>query len=257
MVRPGLDELNGMAPGDFARALDGVFEHAPWVALRAAAGRPHGSVAALHAGLMAAVRGAPEEERLRFLNGHPELAAGALPEGLTEASRQEQGGAGLGDAAEELARLNAAYRARHGIPFMICLRRHTAADVLRRFRARLGRGTTEERAAALDEVGHVSRLRLAERVAAPDAAPPRGALVLRAEEPVPEVVLEVEGVAAGAWAGAWRVEGEARLLEGEAFRAGHYAIRIAGAALPFAIRDPGRDLCLRPRQGAEGWRLEP
>lgn len=254
MGRPGLDELNGMAAGDFARALDGVFEHAPWVAARAAAGRPYGSVEALHAGLMAAVRAAGEEERRRFLNGHPELAAGALPAGLTEASRQEQGGAGLGDAAgaEEVSRLNAAYRARHGIPFMICLRRHTAADVLRRFRARLERGTAEERAAALDEVGHVSRLRLAARVAAPDAAPPRGALVLRVEEPAPEMVLEAEGVAAGTW----RVEGKARLLEGEAFRAGHYALRIAGAVLPFAIRDPGRDLCLRLLRGPEGWRLE-
>ena len=29
---PTLDDLNTMLPGDFVTALDGVFEHAPWVA---------------------------------------------------------------------------------------------------------------------------------------------------------------------------------------------------------------------------------
>ncbi|WP_426955260.1 2-oxo-4-hydroxy-4-carboxy-5-ureidoimidazoline decarboxylase [Muricoccus radiodurans] len=161
-----LEDLNSAGAADFSAALDGVFEHAPWVAARAAAARPFGSVAALHDRLMAVIRAAPEAERLRFLKGHPELTAGPLASDLTAASRAEQGGVALGGlaGAAELDALTAAYRVRHGIPFIICLRRHTAASVLRELRQRLDRDTATEHAAALEEVGHVSRLRLAERV---------------------------------------------------------------------------------------------
>lgn len=259
--RVALAALNAMPPQGFAAALEGILEHAPWVAARAAPARPFTTVAALHAGLMAVLRGLDEAERVRFLNLHPELSAGALPSGLTAASREEQGGAGLAaDDAGELARLNAAYRVRHGIPFMICLRRHTAADVLRSFRARLGRPVAEERARAMEEVGHVSRLRLAARVEAPDAEPPRGTIRLcalnEAATPVAglRLALRVEGAAAGEWT--TDAAGEAGpVLAGEAPKIGRYAILADGAALPFEVADPEADLALRLERGAEGWRL--
>lgn len=257
--RTDLAALNAMPAEAFAAALDGVFEHAPWVALRAAAARPFGSVAALHAALMAVVRGEDEAGRARFLNLHPELTAGVLPADMTAASREEQGGAGLGEAGA-LSRLNADYRARHGIPFMICLRRHTGADVLRRFRARLARPSGVEHAAALDEVAHVSRLRLAARVLAADAEPPRGSLWVAAAG---EAGATLAGLVLGlcvedAPAGEWATDAGGRagpLLEGERMRIGRYAVLAGGEALPFGIEDPGRDLRLRLVRGAERWRL--
>lgn len=256
--RPTLAALNAMPAEDFAAALDGIFEHAPWVPLRAAAARPFASVAAMHAALMDAVRGEDEAGRRRFLNRHPELTAGALPPDMTAASREEQGGAGLTDA-RELARLNAAYRARHGIPFMICLRRHTGADVMRRFRARLDNPVAVEHAAALDEVGHVSRLRLAARLA--DADPPRGSLAVEAtdEAGAPLAGLALELRTEGAPAGGWTTDATGRvasLLAGEAMRIGRYAILAGGEVLPFAIEDPARSVTLRLQRAAEGWRLE-
>ncbi|WP_084698304.1 2-oxo-4-hydroxy-4-carboxy-5-ureidoimidazoline decarboxylase [Muricoccus aerilatus] len=259
--RVALAALNAMSAEGFAAALEGIFEHAPWVATRAAPARPFASVAALHAGLMAVLRGLDEAERVRFLNLHPELSAGALPMGLTAASREEQGGAGLAAAGtEELARLNAAYRACHGIPFMICLRRHTAADVLREFRARLGRPVAEERAKAMEEVGHVSRFRLAARVEAPDAEPPRATIRLRALDeagaPVAglRLALRVESAVAGEWT--TDAAGETGpLLAGEAPKIGRYAILTDGAALPFEVANPAADLALRLQRAAEGWRL--
>lgn len=259
--RVTLEALNAMPAEGFAAALDGIFEHAPWVPAQVAETRPFTGVAALHARLMAVLRGLEEAERLRFLNLHPELSAGTLPAGLTAASREEQGGAGLAAAdAADLARLNAGYRARHGIPFMICLRRHTAADVLRQFRARLGRPVTEERETALDEVAHVSRLRLAARVEAPDAEPPRGTLRLRAVDAAGSPVaglglaLEVEEAARGEWV--TDAGGQAGpLLAGEALKIGRYAILAGGAALPFEVTDPAEDVTLRLQRGPEGWRL--
>ena len=260
MRRWSLEALNALPAEDFAAALEGIFEHAPWIPARAAAGRPFPSVQALHAALMAVVRDQDDEARRRFLDLHPELAAGVLPPDLTAASRAEQGGAGLADAAE-LSRLNAAYRARHDMPFMICLARHTAADVMRRFRARLGRGTAEEQAAALAEVGHVSRLRLAARLEAPDANPPRGPLRVRAEDAAGRplaglaLTLLIEETEAGKWV--TDALGEAgSLLPGEAPKIGRYALLAGGATLPFEITDPARDLALHLRATAQGWRLD-
>ena len=160
-----LAKINAMPAADFAAALGDVFEHAPWVAERAAAGRPYPSVAALHAGLMRAVHDAPRATQLAFLRGHPELGGKLARVGaMTESSKSEQGGLGLNRLeAEEFARfeqLNAAYRARFGFPFIICVRRHTRASILAEFERRLRNEPDAEVAAALAEIGEITRLRL-------------------------------------------------------------------------------------------------
>lgn len=160
-----LDELNALPAEGFVRALSGVFEHADWVAEVAASGRPFATVAALHEALTGAVRGAAEEARLRFLNGHPELGADKVD--LTLESRAEQAALGLDGDGGGLPALNRTYRERFGLPFIVCVRRHTPANVLRVLERRLRSGREAEHAAALAEVGFITRLRLLDRVAGP------------------------------------------------------------------------------------------
>ncbi|HEV3395538.1 MAG TPA: 2-oxo-4-hydroxy-4-carboxy-5-ureidoimidazoline decarboxylase [Xanthobacteraceae bacterium] len=164
-----LAAINAMGREDFVAALGDVFEHAPWVAEGAAAGRPYPSVTALHAALMQAVYRASRETRLAFVHGHPELGGKLARAGMmTEASRSEQGGLGLDRlGAEEFARferLNATYRERFGFPFIICVRRHTRDSILDEFEQRLRNDPDTELAAALAEIGHITRLRLAAKV---------------------------------------------------------------------------------------------
>ena len=86
-----LAEINAMPAADFAAALGEVFEHAPWVAERAAAGRPYASVAALHDSLMQAVHGAPVATQFAFVRGHPELGGKLARAGaMTAASRPSE-----------------------------------------------------------------------------------------------------------------------------------------------------------------------
>ena len=68
-----LDELNAIDAAGFGTSLDGVFEHAPWVAGETARLRPFATVSDLHDGLMRTVRQKPRDDLLAFLNGHPEL----------------------------------------------------------------------------------------------------------------------------------------------------------------------------------------
>lgn len=168
-ARTSLAALNAAPPEVFAAFAAELFEGAAWVGARAAAARPFASVAALHEGLMAAVAAAAPEERRALIRGFPDLASGLGA--LAPDSAAEHAGAGLDrlaqDEAEAVARFNAAYRARHGIPFVLCVRRHGREAILDSFAARLANAPEAEEVAALREIGYIARLRLVDRIDGP------------------------------------------------------------------------------------------
>jgi 2-oxo-4-hydroxy-4-carboxy-5-ureidoimidazoline decarboxylase len=166
-----LDALNRLPSVYFVAAIGETFEHASWVAESAAQGRPYPTVEALHETMMEAVRHAPPDRRLAFLSSHPELGSRVARAELTDASKSEQGSLGLdrldAEEFERFHRFNAAYRAKFGIPFIVCVRRHTRDSILREFERRLGNEPETELARALDEIGLITRLRLSALVEGP------------------------------------------------------------------------------------------
>lgn len=167
-----LDTLNAATQDAFAAAIGDVCENAPWIAAAAALDRPHATVTALHQSLMDAVHRAPPDARLAFLRGHPELASKVARAGeMTADSIAEQGSLALdrlsGAEFERFETLNAAYRARFGFPFIICVRRHTRDSILAEFARRLTNDPAAEAAAALEEVSFIVRLRLVAKVTGP------------------------------------------------------------------------------------------
>lgn len=139
-----------------------LFEHSPWVVERAASKRP---LADVLAGLMAVVDEASDEDRLRLIRAHPELAGkAAIDRTLTDASAAEQASAGLDRLTpqefEIFHELNAAYSARFGFPFIICVRMTDKAGILAAMERRLANSPEAEIATAIEQVGHIVRLRL-------------------------------------------------------------------------------------------------
>lgn len=167
-----LDDLNTCAPDGFVAALGEIFEHSPWVAEAAAARRPFPSVAALHDAMLEAVRAAPADRKLAFLQAHPELGSklGRTPI-LTQASRDEQGNLGLDRLSDEefdrFNQLNGLYREKFGFPFIICVGRHTRDSILRQFERRVRNQKDAEFANAINEIGLITRLRLVTAVDGP------------------------------------------------------------------------------------------
>ncbi|MBX9828702.1 MAG: 2-oxo-4-hydroxy-4-carboxy-5-ureidoimidazoline decarboxylase [Xanthobacteraceae bacterium] len=166
-----LDALNAMPASSFVAALGKAFEHAGWVAEVAAGGRPFPTVAALHEAMMQAVRTAPPDRLLAFIGGHPELGSRVKRADLTDHSTAEQGSLGLDALSagefDRFSRLNAAYREKFGFPFIVCVRRHTRDSILRQFERRLANDAATEQAAALAEIGLITRLRVASMVEGP------------------------------------------------------------------------------------------
>jgi len=176
-----LPDLNHMQKAAFVAALGEVFELAPWVAEAAFAKRPFASVTALHEAMFGAVRAAPHADQLTFLRNHPDLAGKAARAGaLTDDSKREQASVGLDSLSEadfaRFHRLNDAYKAKFGFPFIVCVRRHTRDSILAQFERRLRHDATEEFAAALQEVFFITRLRVAALVSGEDMPKVHGRL---------------------------------------------------------------------------------
>lgn len=144
------------------RKFEALFEHSPWVELRADALPSSGD---RHADLVAVVAAASPDEQLALIRAHPELAGkAAIDRSLTDASAAEQASAGLDRLTpEEFERFhaaNAAYRAKFGFPFIICVRLNDKAGILVAMEQRLGNDRATELATAIHQIGEIVRLRL-------------------------------------------------------------------------------------------------
>lgn len=173
MTSFSLDTLNNASDAEFTAALGDIFEHSPWVAQQAAQRRPFATLKDLHDAMMAALRAAPAETRLALVKAHPDLAGKAARSGaMTADSISEQGSVGLDRLTDaEYARfhkLNDAYQAKFGIPFIVCVRRHTKDSILNEFERRLTHDSADALDVAIGEIGRITALRLDARVTAPD-----------------------------------------------------------------------------------------
>ncbi len=207
MEQVSLDALNAAERKSFEAAIGEVMELAPWVADKAYAARPFASVTALYRAMTDAVRNATDARQRALIDGHPDLAGKAAREGkLTADSTAEQAGAGLDRLSEEefavLHRLNDAYRAKFGMPFIVCVRRHGKDSILSEFARRLGNDAAVERKTALSEIFRIAALRLDLRVKGPDRLKVHGhlsthVLDIHGGHPAAGVAIELCEVAAG------------------------------------------------------------
>lgn len=163
--RLGIATLNAMSGADFVAALGDIYEHAPWVAEAAVSRRPFRDVAELAACMAQVVSEADAARQLALLRAHPELGQSGP---LAPESAREQRAGGIdrlaGATAQRLAALNAAYRERHGFPFIIAVGGQRDLDaIMAAAERRVANAPEEERRAALLEVEKIAVLRLARR----------------------------------------------------------------------------------------------
>jgi len=176
-----LSELNACGKDDFVASLANIFEHSPWIAEQAASARPFAGVKALLAAMKDAVDRATADQRMALIQAHPDLANKTQrAAGLTVESTAEQSGLGLdrlSDAEyEAFERVNNAYRAKFGFPYVVCVRRHTKDSVLRDFERRLPNDVATETRASIDEISRIAALRLDQLVSSEDKLPVHGRL---------------------------------------------------------------------------------
>ena len=181
MAPKTLVELNTCGKDEFVAALSNIFEYSPWIAEQAAALRPFPGVKALFAAMKEAVDHAAPEPRLALIKAHPDLANKTQrAAGLTAESSAEQNSVGLdrlSDAEyEAFERVNNAYRAKFGFPYIVCVRRHTKDSILRDFEKRLPNDAGAETQTSIEEICRIAALRLDQLVVSDDKLPVHGRL---------------------------------------------------------------------------------
>ena len=157
-----------MSRDAFVRKFGGIYEHSPWVAERvhrAEMGAVHDSARGLARRMAQIFRSADDQARLDVLRAHPDLAGKlAAAKKLTAESNSEQASAGLDSLTDaeraEFTRLNDAYVARHGFPFIIAVRDYDKPGIQAAMRARVDNNTETERAEAEKQVMRIAELRL-------------------------------------------------------------------------------------------------
>ena len=165
-----LDQLNAATAEQALQALDGLYEHSPWIVETALRQRPFRSLAQLKHALAEVVREGGLEAQLKLIRAHPELAGKAMvSKSLTTESTDEQSRAGLTHCSpEEFARLqqlNADYNQRFGFPFILAVRGPrgqglSRQEIIDTFERRLHNHPDFERAEALRNIHRIAEIRL-------------------------------------------------------------------------------------------------
>lgn len=158
-------QLSALERDAFLAAVGSVFEHSPWVMARAWALRPFATRADLDAALVKVIRDAGRDELLALIGAHPELAGKAAIRGdLTADSAREQAGAGLNACSPEefalIQRLNRAYQARFGWPFIVAVKGMSRHDIITAMERRLPQTPEEEFVEALAQILRIAGFRL-------------------------------------------------------------------------------------------------
>jgi 2-oxo-4-hydroxy-4-carboxy-5-ureidoimidazoline decarboxylase len=200
MSQISLSDLNACSKDDFVASLANIFEHSPWIAERAASARPFAGINQLLAAMKATVDHAPAELRLALIKAHPDLANKTQrAAGLTVESNAEQNSTGLDRLAEAeyqaFERVNNAYRAKFGFPYIICVRRHTKDSILSDFERRLPNDAATETQKSIEEICRIAALRLDQLVTASDRLQVHGRLsthVLDNHRGKPAAGIEIE-----------------------------------------------------------------
>jgi len=165
-----LAELNACSQAEFTAALDGIYEHSPWIAEQAWRMRPFASLAQLKHALVSVLRDAGPEAQVALIRAHPELAGKAMvAKTLTAESTHEQGRAGLTECTPaefaHLQGLNAAYNQKFGWPFIVAVRGPrgtglTRHQIIATFERRLAHHPDFERAECLRNIHRIAEIRL-------------------------------------------------------------------------------------------------
>jgi len=154
----------------FVETYGGVFEHSAWIAERAfelELGPAHDGAIGLHNALARMFRIATWSEKLGVLTAHPDLAGKlAAAKELTDESTAEQASAGLDlltdEERETFTQLNQEYVEKHGFPFIIAVRDHDKAGILKAFERRITNHSKVEFKEACAQVERIAMLRLEE-----------------------------------------------------------------------------------------------
>lgn len=160
-----IKDVNEMVKSEFITTIGTVFEHSPWVAEKSWKHHPFESLEQLHADMVHEMYQADPSLQLSLLKAHPDLGTKLA---ISQASKQEQQGAGLSSLSEEeyftFTTFNENYVEKFNFPFIMAVKGQSKETILDQMKERQYHHYESEMITALNEVSKIAKFRLIDMI---------------------------------------------------------------------------------------------
>ena len=161
-----INKINDLPRSAFIEIFANIFENASWIAEKLYKEKPFVNFRDLSKKMLNVFNSANNENKLKILNSHPDLADKTKINSLTPESSREQSNAGLDRCTEEefneFKNLNIEYKKKFGFPFILAVKKKSKIEILDNFRKRILSDKKIEFNNAIEQVKKIAILRLEE-----------------------------------------------------------------------------------------------
>ena len=161
-----LNKINKLSQTEFTEVFGNIFENASWIAEKLYKEKPFVNFRDLSEKMLNFFNNTNNENKLKILNSHPDLADKTKIGSLSLDSSLEQSNAGLNQCTEEefneFKNLNIEYKKKFGFPFILAVKKKSKIEILDNFRKRILSDKKIEFNNAIEQVKKIAILRLEE-----------------------------------------------------------------------------------------------
>jgi len=160
------NKIDKLSETKFTEVFGNIFENASWITKKLYRKKPFGSFQDLSEKMISIFEDSNNENKLKILKSHPDLADKTNIGSLTPDSNKEQSGVGLNKCTEEefneFRNLNLKYKNKFGFPFIIAVKGKNKNEILANFKKRVVLDEQIELDEAINQVKQIATLRLDE-----------------------------------------------------------------------------------------------
>ena len=161
-----LNKIDKLSETEFTEVFGNIFENASWIAEKLYKQKPFKDFQDLSKKMIIIFESADNENKLKILNSHPDLANKTKIGSLTPDSNKEQATARLDQCSEEefneFKNLNLKYKNTFGFPFILAVKGKNKLEILANFKKRILFDRQIEFNEAIKQVKQIANLRLSE-----------------------------------------------------------------------------------------------
>jgi len=158
------NKIEKLSETEFIEVFGNIFENASWIAKKLYEQKPFKNFQDLSKKMISIFEAADDQNKLKILNSHPDLADKTKIGLLTPDSNKEQNSAELDQCTDEefnqFKNLNSEYKNKFGFPFILAVKGKKRSEILLNFKKRVLSDKKTEFDEGVVQVIQIANLRL-------------------------------------------------------------------------------------------------
>jgi len=158
------NKIKKLSETEFIEVFGNIFENASWIAKKLYEQKPFKNFQDLSKKMISIFEAADDQNKLKILNSHPDLADKTKIGLLTPDSNKEQNSAELDQCTDEefnqFKNLNSEYKNKFGFPFILAVKGKKRSEILLNFKKRVLSDKKTEFDEGVAQVIQIANLRL-------------------------------------------------------------------------------------------------